>query len=64
MYYRGTDVNVFDPCNLDASETLTTDGLGLDNDGDLAYDTADPDCPFFGDGFESQDLTGWSLTVP
>ena len=64
IYYGGTDVNVFDPCNLDASENWTTDGLGLDNDGDLAYDGDDSDCPFFADGFESGDLSGWSLTVP
>ena len=64
IYYGGTDVNVFDPCNGDDSENWTPDGLGLDNDGDLAYDSDDPDCPFFGDGFESGDLSGWSLTVP
>ena len=64
IYYGGTNVNVFDPCNLDGSENWTTDGLGLDNDGDLAYDNLDSDCPFFGDGFESGDLSAWSLTVP
>jgi hypothetical protein len=64
VYYGGTDVNVFDPCNLDGSENWTSDGLGLDNDGDLAYDNADSDCPLFGDGFESGDTTNWSLVIP
>ena len=63
-YYGGTNVNVFDPCNLDGSENWTPDGLGLDNDGDLVYDNADSDCPFFGDGFESGDTSTWSLVVP
>ena len=64
IYYGGTNVNVYDPCNLDGSENWTTDALGLDNDGDLAYDNLDSDCPFFGDGFESGDTSNWSLVVP
>ena len=44
LYYGGTNVNVFDPCNVDGSENWTSDGLGLDNDGDLDYDDADADC--------------------
>lgn len=63
-YYGGTDVNVFDPCNEDGSENWTSDGLGLDNDGDLDYDAADTDCSSFSDGFESGDTSGWDATVP
>ena len=64
VYYGGPNVNIFDPCNLDGSENWTSDGLGLDNDGDLAYDAADADCPFFRDGFESGDTSNWSAVVP
>jgi hypothetical protein len=66
VYYGGTDVNIFDPCNADGSENWTSDGLGLDNDGDLDYDAADSDCEaaFFEDGFESGDTSGWDATVP
>lgn len=68
IYYGITDINVLDPCNGDGSENWTSDGLGLDNDGDLDYDAADSDCSasaaIFTDGFESGDLTAWSLTVP
>ena len=65
-YYGGTDVNIFDPCNADGSENWTSDGLGLDNDGDLDYDAADSNCEaaFFEDGFESGDTSGWDATVP
>ena len=66
-YSGGTNVNVFDPCNADDSENWTTDGLGLDNDGDLDYDAADSDCGeagFFEDGFESGDTSAWDATVP
>ena len=68
VYYGGTDVNIFDPCNGDDSENWTSDGLGLDNDGDLDYDAADADCSssseIFSDGFESGDTSSWSLVVP
>jgi len=68
IYYGGTNVNVLDPCNGDGSENWTPDGLGLDNDGDLAYDDTDSDCStlaaIFTDGFESGDLSAWSLVVP
>ena len=68
VYYGGNNINVLDPCNADGSENWTSDGLGLDNDGDLDYDAADSDCSasaaIFTDGFESGDLSAWSLTVP
>jgi hypothetical protein len=67
VYYGGNNINVFDPCNADGSENWTSDGLGLDNDGDLDYDGADSDCGeagFFEDGFESGDTSAWDATVP
>jgi PKD repeat protein len=33
-----------EPCNAIGEEQLAGDTIGLDNDGDNAYDTADPDC--------------------
>ena len=51
--YYGLGVsNVGDPCNGDASEDWSGDGLGLDNDGDGLTDSADPECspPLCGDG--------------
>jgi hypothetical protein len=65
-YYGGNNINVFDPCNADGSENWTSDGLGLDNDGDLDYDDADSDCLAgpFQDGFESGDTSAWDATVP
>lgn len=43
-YHGQPTVNITGPCNVDGSENWTSDGLGLDNDGDLAYDTDDPSC--------------------
>lgn len=43
-YYGQPGVNVFESCNGDGSENWTSDGEGLDNDGDLAYDQDDPNC--------------------
>lgn|GEM_PF-1681457 len=43
-YYGKTGVNITAPCNGDGSEDWTGDGLGLDNDGNLVYDTADVAC--------------------
>jgi hypothetical protein len=43
-YYGKPTVNITGPCNTDGSENWTPDGLGLDNDGDLAYDTDDSNC--------------------
>lgn len=46
-YYSRDDVNVKDPCDGETGgpgEDYTGDGEGLDNDGDLLYDSADPDC--------------------
>jgi len=43
-YYGQPTVNITESCNSDGSENWTPDGLGLDNDGDLAYDGDDPDC--------------------
>jgi len=43
-YYGKPTVNVLDPCNQDGSENWTSDGEGLDNDGDLDYDGDDRDC--------------------
>ena len=63
-YYGGANIHVLDPCNLDGSENWTSDGFGLDNDGDLDYDSADSNCPLFADGFESGDASNWSTTVP
>jgi mono/diheme cytochrome c family protein len=50
-YYATVDTNADDPCNPDATANLNEnwsvdDFIGLDNDGDLLYDTADlVDCP-------------------
>jgi hypothetical protein len=46
VYYARSDVNVKDPCDAttSAGEDYDSDGLGLDNDGDLLYDGSDPDC--------------------
>ncbi|NIQ87444.1 MAG: hypothetical protein GTN83_22220 [Acidobacteria bacterium] len=48
-YYARTDVDITDACNTDGTEDNTPepngeDTLGLDNDGDLLIDAADPDC--------------------
>ncbi len=47
-YYFVPDSNHFgkptDPCNPAGEEDINGGGLGLDNDGDLFYDGADPDC--------------------
>jgi hypothetical protein len=64
LYYGKTGVNVLSSCNADGSENWTSDGVGLDNDGDLLRDAADPDCPLFADGFESGNTTRWSTVVP
>lgn len=48
---------VLDPCDAtdpDPNEDLDGDGSGLDNDGDLAYDEADPDCVVMGEPTELQ----------
>jgi hypothetical protein len=45
--YGTADVSLTDPCETDTGaggEDYDGDGFGLDNDGDLAYDTADSDC--------------------
>ncbi|MBP1643169.1 MAG: hypothetical protein H6Q03_1838, partial [Acidobacteria bacterium] len=36
----------------------------LDNDGDLAYDGTDANCPLFADGFETGDTARWSSAIP
>lgn len=64
LYYGRTGVNVHRSCNDDGSENWTSDGLGLDNDGDLPYDGADSDCPLFADGFQSGDTSRWSSAIP
>ncbi len=49
-YYSRVDVIPKSPCNADGKEdfwnleTGLADGRGLDNDGDLLYDSGDPDC--------------------
>jgi hypothetical protein len=46
-YYSRADVNVKDPCDgatAGPGEDYSGDGEGLDNDGDLLYDSNDPDC--------------------
>jgi hypothetical protein len=52
-YYGRDDVDPTDPCNSDGLEDFPgppanppgdEDTVGLDNDGDLLYDAADPDC--------------------
>jgi hypothetical protein len=47
-YYSSSDPDhpniPSDPCNLDASEDFSGDGIGLDNEGDGLSDAADPDC--------------------
>ncbi len=47
VYYSRTDVNVTDPCQSTPAppgEDFDASGRGLDNDGDLLFDMADPDC--------------------
>jgi len=49
VYYGTADTNAANPCNPTATvgvnENWTTNGFeGSDNDGDLIYDMADPDC--------------------
>ena len=41
-YYGKAGVNITDALNRDGSEDFTGDGIGLDNDGNNLYDTADP----------------------
>ena len=48
-YYARADVNISNACNTDGTEDGTPepngeDTVGLDNDGDLLIDAADPDC--------------------
>ena len=43
-YYGLPTVNINESCNSDGWENWTSDGLGLDNDGDLTYDLDDADC--------------------
>jgi hypothetical protein len=46
-YYSRTDVTVKEPCQAQPAppgEDFNGDLVGLDNDGDLLYDTQDPDC--------------------
>ena len=46
-YYGRTDVTIKDPCQAQPAppgEDFNGDLVGLDNDGDLDYDTADSDC--------------------
>lgn len=43
-YYGKAGSLITNPCNTDGSENWTSDTLGLDNDGNLAYDAADPAC--------------------
>ena len=48
-YYARADVNITDSCNTDGTEDTSPepngeDTVGLDNDGDLLIDGADPDC--------------------
>jgi len=43
-YYGLPTVNINESCNSDGMENWTSDGLGLDNDGDLARDLDDTDC--------------------
>ena len=57
-YYARTDVNITDACNTDGSEDGSPepngdDSVGLDNDGDLLIDGADPDCAPAGSPGES-----------
>jgi hypothetical protein len=44
-----------EPCNAAGEEQLAGDTIGLDNDGDNAYDTADPDCAGAEDCFNGVD---------
>lgn len=44
LYYMRADVNVKDSCNADGTEDWDADNVGLDNDGDNAYDGNDSDC--------------------
>src|SRR4030065_104670 len=44
VFYGKLTVNIKDPCNTDGKENWTSDGKGLDNDGDLLYDSNDTDC--------------------
>lgn len=60
-YYGTFDTNAFDPCNLPPGfgEDFTVgDGHGLDNDGDDAYDAADPDCQACPTDLDGDQVTG------
>ncbi len=52
VHYLRDDVNVKEPCSPmpPDGEDWDGDGLGLDNDGDLAYDEGDSDCISVGVG--------------
>jgi len=68
-YYGSPDTNVAAACNDDAgtTEDWSSDGVGLDNDGDLLWDLDDPACQvgfLFHDGFVTGDGSGWVQTVP
>ena len=46
-FYGGAYTALTDPCETDTAlggEDYSGDNMGLDNDGDLLYDAADPDC--------------------
>jgi hypothetical protein len=65
IYYARTDVNITNACNTDGTEDGTPepngeDTVGLDNDGDLLIDAADPDCAPAGTPGE----TGGSSVAP
>jgi len=67
-YYGTPDTNVASSCDDDVttSEDWNDDVQGLDNDGDLLYDSVDPGCQagfVFHDGFVSGDTAGWSSTT-
>jgi hypothetical protein len=63
VYYGTVDTLADDPCNPVAAENVNEnwtigDFLGLDNDGDGLYDTADPDCDCFPTGTPETECNG------
>jgi len=64
-YYGQADINISDPCVSTGAggEDFDDDGIGLDNDGDLAYDESDSDCGATGIGDTPEFASALRLNV-